>query len=158
MWFKLLLQPFYGPLSGTTWMSWYQKGDTNLDLLEQDSAWQWHQLGYMQSCIWPQTDNHVCLYCNVCSATLYYISDFIWHIVVKSLFFASIIYMCGECSGKSSLSTVRTRNLSYRWEIRSTSCCQLWHAVFARYSPSNCRMTLKVRVGVTQGHRWCTLR
>jgi len=28
--------PFNGPLSGTTRVSWYQKGKTNLDLLEQD--------------------------------------------------------------------------------------------------------------------------
>ena len=29
-------QPFYGPLSGTTQVSWHQKGKTNLDLLEQE--------------------------------------------------------------------------------------------------------------------------
>jgi len=29
--------PFNGPLSGTTRVSWHQKGKTNLDLLEQDS-------------------------------------------------------------------------------------------------------------------------
>jgi len=41
-------------------MSWYQKGKTNLDLLEQEigSDRQWHQLGYMQICTSPQTDNH----------------------------------------------------------------------------------------------------
>jgi len=33
-------------------------GKTNLDLLEQDSEWQWHQLGNMQICISPQMDNH----------------------------------------------------------------------------------------------------
>ena len=27
-------QPFNGPLSGTTRVSWYQKGKTNLDLTE----------------------------------------------------------------------------------------------------------------------------
>jgi len=26
--------PFHGPLSGTTWVSWYQKGKTNLDFTE----------------------------------------------------------------------------------------------------------------------------
>ena len=36
----LLLHPFNGPLSGTIRMSRYQKGKTNLDLLEQDSEWQ----------------------------------------------------------------------------------------------------------------------
>ena len=37
---------FIGPLSGTTQMSRYQKGKTNLDFTEtRDSEWQWHQLG-----------------------------------------------------------------------------------------------------------------
>ena len=37
---------FNGPLSGTTWVSRYQKGKTNLDFTEaRDSEWQWHQLG-----------------------------------------------------------------------------------------------------------------
>jgi len=37
----------------------YQKGKTNLDFTEaRDSEWQWHQLGHMQVCISPQTDNH----------------------------------------------------------------------------------------------------
>jgi len=35
-------------LSGTTRVSWHQKSKTNLDLLEQESEWQWHQLGHMQ--------------------------------------------------------------------------------------------------------------
>jgi len=36
-------------LSGTTQVSWYQKGKTNLDFTEaRDSEWQWHQLGDMQ--------------------------------------------------------------------------------------------------------------
>jgi len=30
--------PFNSPLSGTTWVSWYQKGKTNLDLLEQETV------------------------------------------------------------------------------------------------------------------------
>jgi len=30
--------PFIGPLSGTTWVSRYQKGKTNLDLLEQETV------------------------------------------------------------------------------------------------------------------------
>jgi len=29
-------QPFNGPLSGSTRLSWYQKGKTSLDLLEQE--------------------------------------------------------------------------------------------------------------------------
>jgi len=41
--------PFNGPLSGTTRMSRYQKGKTNLDFTEaRDSKWQWHQLGHVQ--------------------------------------------------------------------------------------------------------------
>jgi len=40
-------------LSGTTRVSRYQKGKTNLYFTEaRDSEWQWHQLGDMQ------TDNH----------------------------------------------------------------------------------------------------
>ena len=40
-----------GPFSGTTRVSRYQKGITNLDFTEaRDSEWQWHQLGHMQVC------------------------------------------------------------------------------------------------------------
>jgi len=40
-------------------VSRYQKGKTNLDFIEaEDSEWQWHQLGHMQVCTSPQTDNH----------------------------------------------------------------------------------------------------
>ena len=50
---------FNGPLSGTTRVSRYQKGKTNLDFTEaRDSEWQWHQLGHMQVCTSLQTDNH----------------------------------------------------------------------------------------------------
>ena len=45
--------------SGTTQVSRYQKGKTNLDFTEaRDSEWQWHQLGQMQVCNLLQTDNH----------------------------------------------------------------------------------------------------
>ena len=45
--------------SGTTRVSRYQKGKTNLDFTgARDSEWQWHQLGHMQVCISLQTDNH----------------------------------------------------------------------------------------------------
>jgi len=48
-----------GPLSGTTQVSRYQKGKTNLDFTgARDSEWQWHQLGHMQICTSLQTDNH----------------------------------------------------------------------------------------------------
>ena len=51
--------PFNGCFSGTTQVSRYQKGKTNLDFTEaRDSEWQWHQLGCMQVCISLQTDNH----------------------------------------------------------------------------------------------------
>ena len=51
--------PLNGPLSGTTQVSRYQKGKTNLDFTgARDSEWQWHQLGYMQVCTSLQTDNH----------------------------------------------------------------------------------------------------
>jgi len=43
--------PSNGPLSGTTRVSWYQKGKTNLDFTgARDSEWQWHQLDHMQVC------------------------------------------------------------------------------------------------------------
>ena len=38
-----ILTDVYGPLSGTTQVSRYQKGETNLDFTEaRDSEWQWH--------------------------------------------------------------------------------------------------------------------
>jgi len=46
-------------LSGTTWVSRYQKGKTNLDFTEaRDSEWQWNLLGHTQVCTSLQTDNH----------------------------------------------------------------------------------------------------
>ena len=46
-------------LSGTTRVSRYQKGKTNLDFTgARDSEWQWHQLGHMQVGTSLQTDNH----------------------------------------------------------------------------------------------------
>jgi len=51
--------PFNGSFSGTTRVSRYQKGKTNLDLTEaRDSEWQWHQLGHMQVCTSLQADYH----------------------------------------------------------------------------------------------------
>jgi len=43
-----------------TRVSQYQKGIlTNMDFTEaRDSEWQWHQLGHMQVCTSPLTDNH----------------------------------------------------------------------------------------------------
>ena len=55
----LYTHPFNCPFSGTTQVSRYQKGKTNLDFTEaRDSEWQWHQLGHMQVCTSFQTDNH----------------------------------------------------------------------------------------------------
>jgi len=52
--------PFNSSMSGTTQVSWYQKGKTNLDFTgARDSEWQWHQLGHIQVCTLLQTDNHV---------------------------------------------------------------------------------------------------
>ena len=49
---------FNGPLSGTTQVSRYQKGKTNLDFTgARDSERQWHQLGHTQVCILLQSDN-----------------------------------------------------------------------------------------------------
>jgi len=57
---KLHTHPFNGTFSGTTRVSQYQKGKTNLDFTEaRGSEWQWHQLGHMQVCTSLQTDNHV---------------------------------------------------------------------------------------------------
>jgi len=51
--------PVERPFSGTTQVSWYQKGKINLDFTEaRDSEWQWHRLGNMQVCTLLQTDNH----------------------------------------------------------------------------------------------------
>ena len=48
---------FNGPFSGTTRVSQYQKGKTNLDFAEaRDSEWQWHQLGHVQVCTSLQTE------------------------------------------------------------------------------------------------------
>jgi len=51
--------PVQQPFSGTTQVSRYQKGKTNLDFNEaRDNEWQWHQLGHMQVCTSFQTDKH----------------------------------------------------------------------------------------------------
>ena len=50
---------FNGAFSGTTQVSRYQKGKTNLDFTEaRDSEWHWHQLGHMKVSTSLQTDNH----------------------------------------------------------------------------------------------------
>jgi len=50
---------FNGPFSGTTQVSRYQKGKTNLDFSgARDNEWQWHQLSHMQVYTLLQRDNH----------------------------------------------------------------------------------------------------
>jgi len=54
----ILLHPFNGLFSKTTWVSHYQKG---LNEARDDGVWgwQWHQLDHMQTiCTSLQTDNH----------------------------------------------------------------------------------------------------
>ena len=49
---------FNGPFSGTTQVSRYQRGKTNLDFTgARDIEWRWHQLAHMQVCTSLQTDN-----------------------------------------------------------------------------------------------------
>ena len=56
---QLHTHPFNGPFSGTTQVSRYQKGETNLDFTKAiDSERQRHQLGHMQVYISLQTDDH----------------------------------------------------------------------------------------------------
>jgi len=51
--------PVNGPFSGTTQVSQYPKGKTNLDFSEaKDSEWHWHQLGRMQVRTLVRTDNY----------------------------------------------------------------------------------------------------
>ena len=59
----LILHPFNGLFSRTTWVSQYQKGKTSVDLNEARYdgvlGQQWHQLDHMQTiCTSLQTDNH----------------------------------------------------------------------------------------------------
>jgi len=56
----LLLNPFNGLFSRTTWVSRHLKGKPFWILLEQEMmGWQWHQLDHMQTiCTSLQTDNH----------------------------------------------------------------------------------------------------
>jgi len=65
---------FNGPLSGTTRVSRYQKGKTNLDFTEAtDSDWQWHQLGHMHVCTSLQTDNHASMHCSVFTGRMHFL-------------------------------------------------------------------------------------
>jgi len=56
----LLLHPFNGLFSRTTWVSWHQKGKPFWILLQQEmTGWQWHELDHMQIiCTSLQTDSH----------------------------------------------------------------------------------------------------
>ena len=75
--------PFNGPLSGTTRVSQYQKGKTNLDFTEaRDSEWQWHQLGRMQVCTSLQTHVRECArrfrFSDMCASS--WITNFLQHL------------------------------------------------------------------------------
>jgi len=56
----LLLHPFNGPFSGTSWVIWQQKGKPFWILPEREMMrWQWYQLDHMQViCTLRQTDDH----------------------------------------------------------------------------------------------------
>jgi len=56
----LLLHPFNGLISRTTWVSQHQEGKPFWILLQQEMiGWQWHQLDYMKIiCASLHTDNH----------------------------------------------------------------------------------------------------
>ena len=70
--------PFKGPLSGSTPVSQYQKGKTDLDFTgARDSEWQWHQLGDMQVCISLQTDNHASTSLLKHTIMIHYISQYL---------------------------------------------------------------------------------
>jgi len=57
----LLLHPFNGHFSRTTWVSQHQKGKPFCIFLEQEMMrWQWHQLNHMQiTCTSHQAGNHI---------------------------------------------------------------------------------------------------
>jgi len=53
--------PYDDPLPGTTRVSWYQRGKNQSQsgfTGARYSVWKWYQLGHMQICTSPQTDNH----------------------------------------------------------------------------------------------------
>ena len=113
--------PFNGPFSGTTQVSWYQKGETNLDFTEaRDSEWQWHQLDYMQVCTLLQTDNHastppLCFLqsgCPFCRPTNNYCTR-----LTDSLFFGTT-WVSQYQKGKTSLDLNEARDgriLGWQW-------------------------------------------
>jgi len=61
---QLLLHPFNGLFSRTTWVSWYQKSKINQDWNkardDEVLGWQWYHMDHMQTiCTLLQTDNHI---------------------------------------------------------------------------------------------------
>ena len=56
----LLLHPFNGLFSRTTWLSWYQKGETSLNLNDGVLRWQCHQLDWTvcKESGWWKTNNN----------------------------------------------------------------------------------------------------
>jgi len=54
----LLLQPFYNPLDLVQDYPGEEGKNQSGFTGARDSEWQWHQLGHMQICVLPQTDNY----------------------------------------------------------------------------------------------------
>jgi len=50
--------PFYGPVNFVQDYPGEPVPEPIWILLKQENKWQWHQLGHMQICTLPQTDNH----------------------------------------------------------------------------------------------------
>jgi len=85
--------PFNGPFSGTTQVSRYQKGKTNLDFTEAgDSEWQWHQLGHTQVYTSLQTDNHT-----------------------STPPFSLLLAGCSSCRPTNSVRALKAHLLQVRW-------------------------------------------
>jgi len=52
--------PFYGPLDFVLDYPGEPVPEPSDFTEARDSEWQWHQLGHVQICTSPQTDNHAC--------------------------------------------------------------------------------------------------
>ena len=65
----LLLHPFNGLFSRTTWVNRYHKGKISLDLTESRDdgvlGWQWHQPDHMQTICTSLTDNLITQFLDV---------------------------------------------------------------------------------------------
>ena len=113
---------FNGPFFGTTRVSRYQKGKTNLDFTEaRDSEWQWqwHQLGHMQVCTLLQTDNHAStppLECPSCRLT--------YSVKALKADTCSISITPAHCSAPASRPPAHRIFGPFRSDFYSTQWCQ----------------------------------